>query len=364
MRRLLSTLFALAAVAACGGGAAGGGGEAAAAPTASPNPTTTPDMTATPATTPTTTPDATATPPATPPTAAAASCYDRFEPTETIQAVGGTGASDLWAVGLPGVILHRDATGWSAACLPDPIALGAVWASGPADAWAVGQQAVFRFDGRAWSRVRLDFPVNGTFVAVWGSGPDDVWLLAEDVVVHHDGTSLSATTLADMRSLGFPFGAFREVWGSGADDVWIAADRGTLHWDGEAWWGSLAAPEGQVLGSVWAGDAEAAYTVGVALDGGGAAWRWDGQGWRPDAWQGGTPLLGSVRGAASGEVFFQTADELYVRRGAGALQPLAPRVTPAGAPFVASATELWLPDARGVARWDGQAWSRSLDVPR
>jgi hypothetical protein len=204
--------------------------------------------------------------------------------------------------------------------------------------------------------------VNGTFGSIWGSSASDVWILAEDVVIHWDGQAFSTSTLADMRSLGFPFGAFREVWGTAADDVWIAADRGTLHWDGTAWWGSLAAPEDDLLGSIWADRAQA-WTVGVSLEGGGAAWEWHGDGWREEEWQGGMPQLGSVRGAPTGELFFQTASDVLVRVD-GATRRLAPPAAPAGAPLVVAANDVWLPDARGVAHWDGTSWTRSLEVPR
>jgi hypothetical protein len=46
------------------------------------------------------------------------------------------------------------------------------------------------------------------------------------------------------------------------------------------------------------------------------------------------------------------------------VRPLSPPSIPAGAPFVLTARELWLPDARGVAHWDGALWTRALEVPR
>jgi hypothetical protein len=351
MRRFFLTLLVLAATGACGGG--GGSVPTARADTDVPAAPSAPAAPVAPA--------VPAPPPA--PIAPAATCDNTFAPTDAIQAIGGTAATDLWAVGLPGVVLHYDGTSWSKTCLADPVPLAAVWSASPADAWAVGGQAIYRFGAGAWTRVPVAFPVNGTFVAVWGSAANDVWIVAEDVTVHFDGVAFTTQTLADMRSLGFPFGAFREVWGTSATDVWLVADRGTLHWDGVAWWGSLAAPERDVLSSVWAASVGEAWTVGVSLDGGGTAWHWQGQGWREDPWKGGAPFFASVRGTATGDVFFQTPDNLYERRGT-AVRALAPPAPPTGAPHVLAANDLWLPDAIGVARWDGARWTRSYAVPR
>jgi hypothetical protein len=279
-----------------------------------------------------------------------------------VRAVGGTGAADVWAVGLPGVVLHFDGAAWSASCLPDPVPLAAVWAAAADDAWAVGGRAVFRLRGGSWARQDPGAAVAGTFSAVWGSGASDVWLLADDAVFHWDGRGFSRATLDDMRSLGFPFGPFREIWGSGPADVWIAAERGTLHWDGRAWWGSLAAPEDEVLESVWASGAAEAWAVGASLDGGGAAWRWDGAAWQSAPWSGEPPIFGAVRGAG-GALYLATADDLLERRD-GTVRSLHPPAAPTGAPLVLAAGDLWLPDARGVARWDGARWARSYEVPR
>jgi hypothetical protein len=280
---------------------------------------------------------------------------------DTVRAISGT-ASDLWAVGLPGAAVHFDGASWTPSCLPDPVSLAAVWVAAPSDVWAAGEQAVYRWNGSSWMRQNLGFTVNGPFIAAWGTSPADVWLLAEDAVVHFDGRAFTRATLDDMRALGFPFGAFRDVWGTGAADVWIAADRGTLHFDGSAWWASLAAPEEQLLHGVWAGAANDAWVVGVSLDGGGAAWRWSGAGWKQEAWQGGAPLFGAVRGAAGAE-FFVTATDVLQRQGT-TVRSLAPPAQPAGAPLALAVNDLWLPDARGVAHWNGTAWTRSLDVPR
>jgi hypothetical protein len=279
-----------------------------------------------------------------------------------VRALGGTGGTDLWAVGLPGVALHFDGTRWTPSCLPDPIPLTAVFAAARDDAWAAGEQAVYRWSGTAWSRVNLGFTVQGPFVAAWGSSPTDVWLVAEDAIVHYDGTRFSRTTLDDMRSLGFPFGAFRDVWGTGPADVWIAAERGTLHFDGATWFASLAAPTEDMLLGVWAAAATDAWAVGMSIDGGGVIWRWGGSGWSQEPSAQLPPIYGAVRGAA-GAAFLVTANDVIQRRGATA-RSLAPPAPPAGAPLALGVTDVWLPDAVGVAHWDGAAWARSFTVPR
>ena len=66
-----------------------------------------------------------------------------------------------------------------------------VWASGPNDAWAVGEVGTIRrWNGTEWR----DEPSNTTAYldAVWGSGPDDVYVGGElNTLLHWDGTKLS-----------------------------------------------------------------------------------------------------------------------------------------------------------------------------
>ena len=56
----------------------------------------------------------------------------------SLQAVWGSGASDVWVVGRAGTILHWDGVGWSPIPSGTSAVLSAVWGSGADDAWAVG----------------------------------------------------------------------------------------------------------------------------------------------------------------------------------------------------------------------------------
>ena len=81
---------------------------------------------------------------------------------------------------LPAVILHYNGTTWAT----DPVsgtltqsALNAVWGSGASDVWAVGSQGVIlHYNGTAWAADGKSGTVTqNSLLGVWGSGPQDVW---------------------------------------------------------------------------------------------------------------------------------------------------------------------------------------------
>ncbi len=152
-----------------------------------------------------------------------------------LRAVWAESAERQWFAGSEGKIFRTDASGSDAGGSADPLTLvemnssslrrlDALWGSGANDIWAVGAQGVIRHytGGDAWTVVPS--PVTEDLHGVWGSRADDVWAVGDDgVVLHWDGTAWSV--------IPTPYGLENRprlyaVAGVGTD-VWIAGE-GTL----------------------------------------------------------------------------------------------------------------------------------------
>lgn len=176
--------------------------------------------------------------------------------------VGGTGASDVWVVGLLGAILHWDGAGWSSVPSPTASSLQAVWVRAIDDAWAVGDGGtIARWDGATWTSVSS--PTTQRLWDVWGSSANDAWAVGEGAILHWDGEAWSIPWNVESCPLF-------AVWGFSPNDVW-AVGRDSyawatriLHWDGTAWSGSTTG-QGSLIG-VWGAAANDVWAVGqVAL---------------------------------------------------------------------------------------------------
>jgi cysteine-rich repeat protein len=106
-----------------------------------------------------------------------------------LQAITGTSATDMFAVGAAGTIVHFDGVSWSAQTSNTTAFLRAVWAAAPDDVYAVGDAGtVVHYDGSTWSvedpGTKLDLR------AVAGSSGGDVFVLgAQAGLLHRDGTT-------------------------------------------------------------------------------------------------------------------------------------------------------------------------------
>ncbi|MBX3198713.1 MAG: hypothetical protein KF894_11305 [Labilithrix sp.] len=173
----------------------------------------------------------------------------------TVTSIWGSSASDVWMLGDNSAAVpheraltfhgtpdeadaggavpveHRDPLTWRAVDAQSEHTLEAVGGTSADDVWAVGQRGTIRRIGKDDDRWRkVDSPVTATLRAVWGSGPSDVWIVGDDAtILHYDGTKL--TPVSAQLPLG-PRPNLRGVWGSGPNDVWIVGDRVALHYTG------------------------------------------------------------------------------------------------------------------------------------
>lgn len=128
--------------------------------------------------------------------------------------------------------------------------LFAVSATGPSDAWAVGQAGHVRvlaehWDGQAWTPVDAPSAKDGHMRGVSALTPDDVWAVGArsgptgqnlTLADHWDGSAWTMVPTVDQEGHGFLFG----VAAISAADVWAVGNGGlgvamAEHWDGTQW---------------------------------------------------------------------------------------------------------------------------------
>ena len=142
--------------------------------------------------------------------------------------VWGSSATDVFAVGDAGAILHYDGQAWAAMNSGTAIGLGPVWGSSGNDVFAAGENGtILHYDGQAWSPMQ-----SGTTEEIdglWGSSASDVFAAGGDgAILHYDGQAWSL-----MSSTGKPF---INMWGSSGSDIFAVGDfRSVLHYDGKVW---------------------------------------------------------------------------------------------------------------------------------
>jgi len=158
----------------------------------------------------------------------------------SIWAIMGSDASDIWAVGESGTILHRDGASWGSTPSGTTSWLTGLWVSSPSEAFASGENAtLLRWDGHVWSPLSCQLSDLAWFDDVWAAASDDLWIAAGwGIVRRKAGSCEVAWTATSLQTV-------IDVWGTGPDDVWAAGwewddvagrDFGLIvHWNGTAW---------------------------------------------------------------------------------------------------------------------------------
>jgi hypothetical protein len=86
-------------------------------------------------------------------------------------------ATDGWAVGQGGTIMHWDGSAWTLMPSPAREALYAVDAVSAADAWAVGDgEVILHWDGGSWSQIAVPNAGSSAFYSVSAISPTQVWV--------------------------------------------------------------------------------------------------------------------------------------------------------------------------------------------
>jgi hypothetical protein len=194
----------------------------------------------------------------------------------TLKAIAGLGANDLWAVGEynPGIpptesgrrtlIQHWDGTQWSIVASPNPTwpgmdfaTLEDVVALSPNEAWAVGwsedfgsprlNTLIMRWDGAQWEMVRTPNPIginqpNQLFGiaaesanSFWAVGMTGLFPDQEPLILHRTGQGWKVVpnNCKSDQTLGNQ--GLQAVLSIAPNDVWAAGDSTLCHYDGQTW---------------------------------------------------------------------------------------------------------------------------------
>ena len=312
----------------------------------------------------------------------------------TLDAVWGSAADDVWAVGSGGVAEHWNGTAWSVVPTPTTLELFSVWGSDANDVWAVGSNAhgidsesakaiILHWDGGPWRVSRVIS--SAALWSVWGSDAKHVWAVGESkptsgLILFWDGSSWT-TTLSTSASVLYG------VAGTGPGDVWAVGDgyltpdastgvgEGSfvpeiLHSTGNGWTVSFDNGGGSSTSlptGVWAASTTDAW---VATSG--SPLHWNGQLWQS------APLPGTSTGptafsGSSSNDLWGTLGSAMVQWTGSSWQSSVP-VAGIGSPGTESVTlngvwasgqgEPWAVGAGGViAQLGGTGWSSQSSMP-
>lgn len=223
--------------------------------------------------------------------------------TTNVTAIWGSG-TDLYALA-GGAILHATAgitPSWSEQDAGDRLAVIplAIWGSGDADVYLVGEGPVLHSTGGgAWA---TQLPNNGlSLKAIWGSGKNDIYAVGNDgslsgtlAIVHSTGDGNWTPQPSSVTT------ALTAIWGSGPGDVYAVGEFGTiLHSTGDGQWTTEDSATTFNLYGIWGSGPSDIYAVGqdgmiVHSDGGGR--------WTPQI-SGTIDNLRGVWGSGRGDVF-------------------------------------------------------------
>ena len=185
----------------------------------------------------------------------------------TLYAVAGNSANDVWAVGsftnigefAQTLTLHWDGTSWQ--LIPSANVAGSnnelygVVALGPNNVWAVGywgnaatgfSTLIEHWNGSTWTIVSSPIAQGDNFLsAVSGTGANDIWAVGRSrnpftfqtstLIEHWDGNSWSTVMGFGVQPESAAYGVVTAAPG----DAWAVGDGGGLaligHWDGSSW---------------------------------------------------------------------------------------------------------------------------------
>ncbi|AKU99071.1 hypothetical protein AKJ09_05735 [Labilithrix luteola] len=163
--------------------------------------------------------------------------------TQMLRDVWGANASDVWAVGDAGSLLHYDGAAWSAANSGTTADLVSIWGSSASNVWAVSttNAEILHYDGTKWTK-STPLATAAFFSTIWGTGANDVWAAGaikngggtySQFLGHFDGTTWSAVTGTAAPSMG---GWLGSVWSNVPNDVWVFDGLGNAsHLRGGTW---------------------------------------------------------------------------------------------------------------------------------
>lgn len=179
-------------------------------------------------------------------------------------------ATDVWAVGSHGTILHFDGTIWRTVPSNTTADLRNIWMASATDGWVVGDNGTIRrWNGTTWTTV-----ASGTTAAlrgVFGLNANDVWIVGANIAKRWTGTMLTtpvATSVPD----------FIDVFVASTSNVFAIGEGRVWKYGTGAWTAQTSASSGDVLYKI-IGTATSAFAIGRSYSffvGEDLAYQWDG----------------------------------------------------------------------------------------
>jgi len=226
-----------------------------------------------------------------------------------LRGLWGSSATDVFAVGKTGTILHYDGKTWVPMTSGGISDLYAIWGSSPVDVFAVGKAgAIVHYDGKTWA------PMTGggtaDLYAVWGFSSSSVFVVGSSgAILHYDGKAWARMT-------GGGTGDLYGVWGNSASSVFIVGGAGVImHYDGNVW-ARMTGGTADLHG-IWGSSSSEVFAVGKA----GSVLRYNGKAWAPLT-SGSSSDLNAVWGSSGSDVFTVGRSGAIIRYDGKAWSPM------------------------------------------
>ena len=281
----------------------------------------------------------------------------------TLRAIWGPSASDIWAVGDTGTFLHYNGMVWTAPTRTGGATnndLYAVHGASSRDLWAVGSNGtLIHYDGQNWT-AHADSGVRAptqTLRGVFAAAANDVWAVGtQGTILHYDGQGWSTAAGSATLTTGIMYG----IWGSAANDIWAVGSSGViLHYNGMMW---SADPKSMSLTTNTLEAVSGSSRTNVMAVGGATAIVYDGTNWST-APGNGLGDANSLHVPAVGNAWAAGYPTTFISGSSSHFTGSAWQVVPTGSPsaiygiFAGSDTDVWAVGFYGaIMHYDGTAW--------
>lgn len=189
-----------------------------------------------------------------------------------LTAVWAANGSDVWVVGMQGLLLHRLTDGWHPVSSPTTENLSGVWGSTADDVWAIGWNGtILHYDSHDWSS--WPSPTVNHLVHLWGRSSTEIWAVGQaGTLLRYDGLT--------WRTHDIPTDVQLTAVGGDANGsrLWIGGVDGTI-WrldDEAAPWSEESTPASSTIAALWVVDHDHVWAVTYS----GELWQRDGERWK------------------------------------------------------------------------------------
>lgn len=233
---------------------------------------------------------------------------EELSPTlQHLNAILGTAADDIYAVGSNGVVIHYDGTSWASLTLPDDVGTNnfrALWIDDGGRVTVTGANGAL-LEGNAvagWDFIGALSP-GTTLQAAWGSGANYRVLGGDNAALWHYNFSWNPEPAPVNNNI-------TDMWGFAPDDIWAVGLGGVvIHWNG-ALWEEAETPASGSVRAIWG---RTGQTI-IAAGDNGEILEYNGEVWELLA-QSTDQNLRGVHGFDNGDVWAVGANGTIMRRG-------------------------------------------------